>query len=77
MTGIDSRLGAGLIRVALALRADPRAELDPIAERTAREMELDLRVFRRYLAENIDTLWRTQSPEKALAVARRRRRDER
>ncbi len=56
----ESRFPAALLRVALALREATAPDLEPIVKATVDAMGLDEPAFRRYIAENLDTL-RTES----------------
>jgi hypothetical protein len=52
----DGRIGAALIRVALALRADPEADFEKVVQKTAQDMEIDVNFLRQYVTKSLSTL---------------------
>jgi len=52
----DGRLGAALIRVALALRADPNADFERVIGKTAQDMEIDCNFLKQYVSNRLSTL---------------------
>ena len=52
----DGRIGAALIRVALALRADPNANFERVVQKTAQDMEIDVNFLRQYVTKSLATL---------------------
>ena len=52
----DGRLGAALIRVALALRADPNADFERVIGKTAQDMEIDCNFLKQYVSTRLSTL---------------------
>jgi hypothetical protein len=52
----DGRVGAALIRVALALRADPKADFEKIVLKTAQDMDIDANFLRQYVTKSLATL---------------------
>jgi len=52
----DGRVGAALIRVALALRADPKANFEQIVLKTAQDMDIDSNFLRQYVTKSLATL---------------------
>lgn len=58
----QERFGAGLLRVALALRAEQTTDLDDVVRRTIEDMGLDDRAFRQYLADHLDALRTATAP---------------
>ena len=51
------------MRMALALRANPAAQMDTLIHQTAEQMRLDEPAFSRYVADNMAALRRAAHPD--------------
>lgn len=70
---MDPTFPVALLRIALALKMEPRAGLDEIIERTTQSMRLSRRDFRAYLADHMAMLAQAATDVKAPAAPTKRR----